>query len=206
MTKKPYDIEDGKIIVQTARRAIQRWLKDKVKIKPPTETPEKLLMNTGVFVTLNRFDNKSLRGCIGYPIPIKPLIQATIEVAIESATSDPRFPPVSLKEFTDNIIVEVSILTPPEEIEVSNPKELPNLIRVGEDGLTVEKGLAKGLLLPQVATEWKMDAEEFLCNCCLKAGLTPDAWLSGDTKVSKFQAVIFKEKSPGGEVVKEESA
>jgi len=177
-----------------------------VKIKPPTETSEKLLMNTGVFVTLNRFDNKSLRGCIGYPIPIKPLIQATIEVAIESATSDPRFPPVSLKEFTDNIIVEVSILTPPEEIEVSNPKELPNLIRVGEDGLTVEKGLAKGLLLPQVATEWKMDAEEFLCNCCLKAGLTPDAWLSADTKVSKFQAVIFKEKSPGGEVVKEESA
>ena len=206
MTKEPYDVEDGRILVQTARRAIQTWLERRARITSPPEAPERLHRRSGVFVTLNRFDNRSLRGCIGYPTPVKPLIQATIETAIESATSDPRFPSVSLKELTDNITIEVSVLTPPEEIHAPSPKELPRLIRVGVDGLIVERGIARGLLLPQVATEWKMDAEEFLCNCCLKAGLTPDAWVSEDVKVSKFQAVIFKEESPSGEVVMEEKA
>ncbi len=201
MTTKPYNISDGRIIVKTARRAIHTWLEENVKIPPPPETPDKLDRKSGVFVTLNRIENKSLRGCIGYPMPIKPLIQATIEVAIESATSDPRFPPVSLKEFTEDIVVEVSVLTPPKKIEASKSSELPKHIEVGVDGLVIEKGIAKGLLLPQVATEWKMDAEEFLCNCCLKAGLPPDAWLSEETMVSKFQATIFKEKIPGGEII-----
>ncbi|MEM2901726.1 MAG: TIGR00296 family protein [Candidatus Bathyarchaeia archaeon] len=200
-----YTLEDGRILVQTAREAVSTWLRRKVAITPPPRLPDKLHRKSGVFVTLNRFDNGSLRGCIGYPTPVKPLIQATIEVAIEAATSDPRFPPVSLKEFEENIVVEVSILTQPKKIEVPNPKDLPKQIRIGVDGLIVEKGWAKGLLLPQVATEWGMDAEEFLCHCCLKAGLPPDEWTSRDVKVSKFQAHIFKEKSPGGEVVRGES-
>jgi uncharacterized protein (TIGR00296 family) len=200
-----YTLEDGRILVQTAREAVHTWLQRAVMINPPPHVPEKLRRKSGVFVTLNRFDNGSLRGCIGYPTPVKPLIQAIIEVAIEAATSDPRFPPVTLKEFEENIVVEVSVLTPPVEIQVSNPRDLPKQVQVGVDGLIVEKSWAKGLLLPQVATEWGMDAEEFLCHCCLKAGLPPDEWTSRSVKVSKFQAHVFKEKSPGGEVVRGES-
>ena len=79
---------------------------------------------------------------------------------------------------TDNLVFEVSVLTPPEAITVENPKEYLAKIKVGEDGLIVEKGPYKGLLLPQVPVEWEWCEEEFLCQCCVKAGLPPDIWLT----------------------------
>jgi len=94
----------------------------------------------------------------------------------------------------------VSVLTPPQIIEVKKTDEYPNKIKVGEDGLVVERGMFKGLLLPQVPVEWKWDAEEFLCQCCIKAGLSPDYWLLNGTKIYKFQAIIFEEEEPKGAV------
>jgi len=73
-------------------------------------------------------------------------------------------------------------------------------IKVGEDGLIVEKGMFKGLLLPQVPVEWGWCEEEFLCQCCVKAGLPPDSWLTKGAKIYKFSAIIFGEKTPKGEV------
>ncbi|HJX04340.1 MAG TPA: TIGR00296 family protein, partial [Thermoplasmata archaeon] len=98
------------------------------------------------------------------------------------------------------IKVEVSLLTPPTEIMVNKPSDLTKQVKVGEDGLIVQRGLARGLLLPQVPVEWSWDAEEFLCQTCLKAGLMPDAWLQQGTKVFKFQAEVFSEDEPGGAV------
>ena len=92
------------------------------------------------------------------------------------------------------------MLTPPETIEVENPKEYVAKIKVGEDGLIVEKGICKGLLLPQVPVEWEWFEEEFLCQCCVKAGLPPDSWLTKGTRIYKFQAIIFEEETPQGEV------
>jgi uncharacterized protein (TIGR00296 family) len=96
--------------------------------------------------------------------------------------------------------MEVSLLTVPKEVTAKMPVERAKEIEIGRDGLIVGRGGRRGLLLPQVAPEWNWNAEEFLSNCCLKAGLPPDAWLDKDTKVEKFQAVIFEESEPNGEV------
>jgi uncharacterized protein (TIGR00296 family) len=141
-----------------------------------------------------------LRGCIGFPYPEEQLATATIKAAIYAATEDPRFTPVTSEEFERNVAVEVTILTPPRLLEVHDRKALPELIQVGRHGLIAQKGMNSGLLLPQVATEWKWDASEFLMNCCLKAGLPPDSWLLDGTKVSVFEGVIFEELEPAGEI------
>jgi uncharacterized protein (TIGR00296 family) len=146
---------------------------------------------------------KELRGCIGFPYPTAPLAQAVIESAIESATQDPRFPSVTLKEL-DSIVFEVSVLTPPELISTNKPTDYPSKIKVGQDGLIIEKGYWKGLLLPQVPVEWNWNEEEFLCQCCIKAGLPPDNWLLKDTKVYRFQAIIFEELKPKDNIVRKE--
>jgi uncharacterized protein (TIGR00296 family) len=100
----------------------------------------------------------------------------------------------------DNVVFEVSVLTPPELVETTNPKEYINKIKVGEDGLIIERGYNKGLLLPQVPIEWGWCEEEFLCQCCMKAGLPPDSWLTKDAKIYKFRAIIFEEETPNGKI------
>jgi uncharacterized protein (TIGR00296 family) len=193
--------KEGEILIDLARKAVEEYLETQKTIKPPEPISEKLLQPCGVFVTINSTERgeKQLRGCIGYPYPTAPLAQATIESAINAATQDPRFEPLSAKEL-DNVVFEVSVLTPPEIVEVEKPTEYPTRIRVGMDGLIVERGMYKGLLLPQVPVEWEWNEEEFLCQCCGKAGLPPDCWLIHGTKVYKFQAVIFEEEKPKGEV------
>jgi uncharacterized protein (TIGR00296 family) len=91
-------------------------------------------------------------------------------------------------------------LTPPEEVKVKNPKEYIGKIKVGQDGLIVENGFCRGLLLPQVPVEWKWDEETFLCQCCVKAGLSPDSWLVKGTRVYKFSSIIAEELAPKGDV------
>jgi hypothetical protein len=194
-------IEEGKFLVRLARKAVEEYIKTKKQTRVPEDIPQKLLQPCGVFVTINniKYGEKKLRGCIGYPYPSTPLTQAVMESAINSATQDPRFYPISLSEL-ESIVFEVSVLTPPQIIKMEKPSEYPSKIKVGEDGLIVEKGMFKGLLLPQVPVEWKWDNEEFLCQCCIKAGLPPDCWLLNSTKIYKFQAIIFEEEKPRGEV------
>jgi len=197
--------EEGKLLVKLARKAVEERLKKGKGIEIPKDIPQKLTEHCGVFVTLNslRHGKRELRGCIGFPYATTPLARAVIESAINSATQDPRFPPVSSEEL-DQIVFEVSVLTPPQPINVEKPQDYPSEIRVGQDGLIVEKSYYKGLLLPQVPVEWNWDEEEFLCHCCLKAGLPPDCWLAKGTKIYKFQAIIFEETSPEGEVERKE--
>ncbi len=182
--------EEGEFLVRLARSAIESYLNNKTILNVPEDTPDTLKDEMGAFVTLN--SNGQLRGCIGYPEPIKPLVNAVIEVAISAAIQDPRFPPVSPEEL-DNIDVEVSVLTKPELIEVNKPSEYPEKINVGDDGLIVESNFCRGLLLPQVAVEWRWDEEDFLSNTCMKAGLNSDCWLDPEVKIYKFQGQIFKE-------------
>jgi uncharacterized protein (TIGR00296 family) len=192
--------EEGVFLVGLARDAIERALLSE-ETPIPIDVSAKLTRECGVFVTLNKQDgdSHSLRGCIGLPYPVKPLTEAVIYSAVNAALNDPRFPPVSLKEM-DFIILEVSILTPPEELDVDVPKDIPDRIEVGVDGLIVSRGNQRGLLLPQVAVDWGWDAAEFLTQCCLKAWLQPDAWLLLDTTISKFQTIIFSEVEPRGTI------
>ncbi|WP_099209951.1 TIGR00296 family protein [Thermococcus henrietii] len=198
-----YRIKDewGEFLVRLARKAIEEYVRNGRVIEPPEDTPPELWEKMGVFVTLNRHNvppQMALRGCIGFPLPIYPLVEATIKAAIHAAVEDPRFPPVRESEL-DDLVIEVSVLTPPELIEGS-PEERPRKIKVGRDGLIIEKGIYSGLLLPQVPIEWGWDEEEFLAQTCWKAGLPPDCWLDPDTKVYRFTAEIFEEEYPRGPV------
>jgi len=188
--------EDGKKAVEFARNAIEQYVKNRKK--PATSLEGIFEEKQGAFVTIHTFPSHDLRGCIGIPLPVMSLKDAILEGAT-SATYDPRFSPLSSEEL-DSIIVEVSILSPPEKIEVDNPKEYPNKIEIGRDGLIVEQGFYKGLLLPQVPVEQGWDKEEFLSHTCMKAGLMPDAWLDKSTKILKFSGKVFTETKPRGEI------
>ena len=188
--------EEGKELLGLARNSIDSYFS---KADIDLERYKKFDKKQGVFVTLNK--NHQLRGCIGYPEPVMSIMKAVTESAV-SVTRDPRFPPLSGEEL-DKIVVEVSVLTEPELIDVKDPKEYPKNIKIGQDGLVIEKGFNRGLLLPQVPVEWKWDAEEFLANLCMKAGLPSGMWLESGVKIYRFQSEIFSEKSPRGEIVKE---
>ncbi len=195
------DLNNGRFLVKLAREAAENFVKYRMKIDPPAETPEELFEKRGVFVTIKTYPGKDLRGCIGYPEPIMPLVLATIDAAISAAVRDPRFLPVQPEEF-DSLVFEVTVLTPPEPITVS-PAERPKVIKIGRDGLIVRCGYASGLLLPQVPVEWGWNEEEFLSHTCLKAGLPADCWLRPDCQFYKFQGQIFTEVEPYGEVIEE---
>jgi uncharacterized protein (TIGR00296 family) len=196
--------KEGEYLVKLARKAVEQYLTTGKILKVPQDVPPKLKEQCGVFVTINTvkgggIGGHELRGCIGFPYPTNMLAQAIIESAISSATQDPRFNPMKAEEL-NHVVFEVSVLTPPEPVEVENPQEYCSKIKVGQDGLIIERSYCKGLLLPQVPVEWKWDEEAFLCQCCMKAGLPPDSWLLKGTKVYKFQAIIFEEASPRGKI------
>jgi len=195
-------LEEGIYLVKLARQTIHNYLK-KVEAPPPPPVTEKLRQERGVFVTLYTYPMKDLRGCIGFPLPTMPLYEATIEAAIASATKDPRFRPLRIDEL-DDIVIEVSVLTPPEEIAYKNPSELLEKIVIGRDGLIIKSGPYSGLLLPQVPVEYGWTTEEYLMHLCLKAGLESTHWLTGKARIYKFTAQIFAETEPNGEIIEEE--
>jgi len=170
------------------------FLGDHVKITP--RLGGRFKEKRGVFVTLKK---NGLRGCIGHPYPDKSLGDAIVDSAVTAAIGDPRFPPAQIKEL-DDITIEVTILTPPKLIE-GKANERSEKVQIGKHGLLLELMPFSGLLLPQVATEYGLDAKEFLSQTCLKAGLTPDMWLDERTKVYTFEGQIFAEVEPNGEVV-----
>jgi len=193
---------DGVFLVKTARQAVTEFLSNGNRIKLEAEYEKKFSFDSGVFVTLNKSDG--LRGCIGFPMPEKKLSYAIIEGAIAAATEDPRFPPVTTKELNE-IMFEVTVLTPPVEIDVSDPMEYLTKIKVGRDGLIIRHSFYSGLLLPQVPGEYGWNVEEFLQHTCHKAGLEKDFWKNGKAKIEKFEGIIFKEETPNGEVVREKT-
>lgn len=190
------DIIDGIKLVNYARNVIEEFVKNK-KI-PACNFSGVFNEKKGAFVTIHTYPNHDLRGCIGIPLPVMNLCEAIAEGAV-SATRDPRFSPLLIKEL-DDIIVEVTVLSPPELINVSKPEEYLKNIVIGRDGLIIENGYYKGLLLPQVPVEQGWDKEEFLSHTCVKAGLMPDAWFDKQTKIYKFGGQVFTEIKPKGEI------
>lgn len=191
---------EGAKLVRLARTAVEKYLHESIVINPERESSEK----TGIFVTLNYLTSSKkeyLRGCIGFPLPEKVLYQGVIEAAIAAATEDPRFPPLNVQEL-DNIIFEVSILSPPQEIRAENPADYRKEIAIGRDGLLLRWRFGSGLLLPQVPLELNWNTDEYLANICYKASAPPDVWLDPQSKLFKFQAEVFKEVNPNGEIVK----
>jgi uncharacterized protein len=137
---------------------------------------------SGVFVTIK--ERGQLRGCLGTLQNRAGLAAEVIRCAADSASEDPRFPPVTVDELPD-LSLEISVLGPLEEIDARLGG-----FTIGVHGLVVEQGIHRGLLLPQVATEWGWDGEQFLRQTCVKAGLPPDAWRNG-TRIFRFAAEVF---------------
>ncbi len=193
-----YADRDGELAVRIAREALEAYVLRRAK--RTVEVPKAFVTKSGAFVTLNEHPTGLLRGCIGYPQPFFSLVKS-IEKGAEGAAEDPRFSRLTPEEL-DRVTVEVSILTPPQLIEVKKPKDLAKSVNVGVDGLTVAQGPYRGLLLPQVAVEYAWEAAEFLSEACMKAGLLADAWLDPATRVYKFQAEVFAETQPRGPVAR----
>jgi len=181
--------DDGKILINIAKQTISSRFEGK---EPDIEDSlkKKYSNKQGGFVTLT-IDGE-LRGCIGFTEPIFQLWECVVHAAGAAAFEDPRFPPLSKEEFK-KIKVEVSVLTLPELIKVDDIQEYSKEIEIGKHGLIVEKKGVKGLLLPQVFTEYKVEWEEALDMTCQKAGFNNDAWREKDCKVFKFSAQIFSE-------------
>lgn len=190
-----FSLKECKKLVELARRSIESFFsKESIDFSEYSEFSKK----QGVFVTLNL--DGELRGCIGFPEPVYPLSRAVVEAARSAAFGDPRFPPVSKKEL-DDITIEISVLTVPEPVRVKKPEEYLDMIDIGADGLIIRGDFGSGLLLPQVPVEQGWDAREFLKHICIKAGLPTDAWKDLGNKIYKFQAQIFEEKEPRGDVI-----
>jgi len=185
---------DGVFLVKTARMAVTEFLSNGKRMKLESEREKKFSFNSGVFVTLNNADG--LRGCIGFPMPDKKLSNGIIDAAIAAATEDPRFSPVKINELSD-IVFEVTVLTPPVEITVTDPMEYLEKIKVGRDGLIIRNSFSSGLLLPQVPVEYDWNVEEFLQHTCEKAGLEMDAWKNEKVKIEKFEGIVYKEVTNG---------
>lgn len=153
---------------------------------PPTETDDPTLAAIqGAFVTLHTPEG-DLRGCIGHIEGHLPLIETVVEMAVAAATQDPRFPRVRCDEVA-NLQIEISAMSPLREVESLKA------IEVGRHGLIVSAGYHRGVLLPQVATEYGWTRDEFLSHTCLKAGLAANAWHDKHTKIECFEAEVFGE-------------
>jgi AmmeMemoRadiSam system protein A len=126
-----------------------------------------------------------LRGCIGYPLPVKPLDETIAEMAVAAASQDFRFNPLRAGEL-DRLKIEISVLGLPR------PVNDPGEVEVGRDGIIVSKGFNRGLLLPQVPVEQCWDRETYLRHGCIKAGLRPDEWRKG-AGIEVFTAQVFSE-------------
>jgi AmmeMemoRadiSam system protein A len=175
--------EDRRVLLQLARDAIVAHLAQVAPSDPPLTGAGGT--SGGAFVTLHV--KGELRGCIGHIEADEPLARVITRCAIAACSADPRFSSLASTELPD-LSIELSLLYP--LIPVRSPEE----ILVGRDGLVVEKGWQRGLLLPQVATEWNWDRETFLAHTCRKAGLPHDAWKHG-ARLWRFEAEVFSETS-----------
>ncbi|OHD63049.1 MAG: hypothetical protein A2176_09400 [Spirochaetes bacterium RBG_13_51_14] len=177
--------EDKRFLLKAARDNIRSWLDKGKGIRIfPTDAPKNCMATRGVFVTIK--SRGDLRGCVGYPTGIKPIILAVLDNSYNAAFKDPRFEPLTAAEL-NQITIEISVLTEP--VRMRSVEE----IQAGRDGIIIERGMNRGLLLPQVAVEQGWDRSTFLGHACMKAGLPPGAWKDGETKIFRFQAVIFGE-------------
>ena len=177
-TATEYSRDERRILLQIAHQSIVSGLSGETLKAVPV--PARLREPRGVFTTL--YLEGELRGCVGYAMPIAPLHQAVAETARAAAFEDSRFCPVTREE-APALEVSLSVLSPLFPIQ-------PEQVQVGRHGLVVSMGFNRGLLLPQVPTEYGWDRETFLEQTCRKAGLPTDAWRRG-AKFEAFTAEVF---------------
>ena len=183
--------EERAYLLNLAREAIAHAAR---REDPPLidmeSVPAALRRERASFVTLNK--RGRLRGCIGSLEARRALALDVQQNAVGAAIRDPRFPPVQPEEIED-LTIEISVLSLPEPLDYEGVEDLCDKLRPGVDGVVIERGWHRATFLPQV-WEKLTDARQFLQRLCLKAGLTPDAYASGDLDVSTYQVEKFGEE------------
>jgi len=177
--------DSQKRLLTLARQTLERFVRGEERDSVQPEDPYLLDDGCGVFVSLHK--GQELRGCIGTCYPLSPLYQELIEMTEAAAAHDHRVAPVQPDELS-HVTIELSILSPLEVLE--HPLD----VEIGKHGLYVSYQSSRGVLLPQVATEYGWDKQTFLEQTCLKAGLSTNAWQQPTTQVCAFTALVFKEE------------
>ena len=182
-------LEEKKHLIVLARKAIELYVREGKRFNV-SALSERLKEKQAAFVTLTK--DGMLRGCIGHITAVQPLYEDVIENAINAATGDPRFPPVTEDEL-QRIEIEVSVLSPPKVLEAKNSQEILKKLAAGVDGVIIENMGRGATYLPQV---WEQipDKKEFLESLCRKAYLPKDCWKDEETKIHTYRVEAFKEK------------
>lgn len=191
-TQENLTLKERQLLLRLARRAIEAAAAGQPLPQIDLESlPERLREPRACFVTIHT-KNGELRGCTGVLVARLPLAQEVIQTAAQTALRDPRFPPVTPEEVPE-LDIEISILTPPQPLHFSDPRELPRLIRPGIDGVTLFRGPYRATFLPQV---WERisDPVEFLDMLSQKMGLPPRAWMFPGMQAEVYQVESFSEK------------
>lgn len=177
-------LEEKKFLLSIARKSLESVFSG-TKTGPMENAGNPLFKShCGAFVTLTI--NKRLRGCIGYIISDRPLIDTIHDAARHAAFEDPRFAPLTEKELS-KVEIEISILSVP--FPMNNYEE----IEIGKHGLILEEKGRRGLLLPQVPVEHKMNRDEYLDAICEKTGFNAGYWRTKQLKMNLFTADVFSE-------------
>ncbi len=196
---KAYSLEEGSRLVKAARHAIELYITTKeFRGEAIERTLDGFTQKHGIFVTIYHYPTRTLRGCIGFPDGAGEMRKLVVEAAVAAAAEDPRFVPVSHLEF-EHTVLEVSVLSRLEKIE-GNTEQIKKQVRIGRDGLVIEYGYHKGLLLPIVPVEERWSVPRFLDEVCIKAGLPEHTWAHGSASLYRFSSQVFREKEPRGDV------
>jgi uncharacterized protein (TIGR00296 family) len=197
---KRYSLADGTDLVRAARDSIEIYLRSpdndasmaRAQVRRHTR-------KAGAFVTIMHYPTGELRGCMGTIEPKCELGDAVVDAAFAAAFNDSRFVAVSIGEL-EHMVVEVSVLSEPVKLKGAMQTRLKS-IKVGRDGILVRYGDRAGLLLPHVPVEERWTKERFLEEACMKAGLTGSHWKQPNISIYAFEAQVFREESPGGNVI-----
>ncbi|MEI6827856.1 MAG: AmmeMemoRadiSam system protein A [Desulfuromonadales bacterium] len=179
--------KEQKELLKIARATIVEYVTNRYIPDIVTTSPG-LNLHSGCFVTIKK--QGQLRGCIGNFVSEQPLYLLVQEMSISAATRDPRFYPMKREDLAD-FTIDISVLSP--LTKAASREE----IQVGIHGIYIVKGSCRGVLLPQVATEYGWNRDQFLQHTCIKAGLPEDAWQE-ECDIYIFSALVFGEESVSG--------
>lgn len=197
---RPYSLEQGRELVLGARQVVESVTSSpRFSKRIIEEQLYRFNQRHGVFVAIEFYPTKAIRGLMGFTHAIAPMNQLLVDAALAAATEDPRFVSVTKHEL-ESIIIEVSILSEPVQVRGKTLKDLKKQIKAGRDGLIIQYGYRGGLLLPIVALEEKWDTGTFLDNLCIKAGLAKHTWRVHDVTLYKFTTQVFHELEPRGDI------
>jgi AmmeMemoRadiSam system protein A len=181
--------ESQRKLIELSRQALEDIVLGIEREREQINDPYLHRREYGAFVSLHK--QQELRGCIGNCAPKTRLFETVTEMTEAAASRDPRVKPVKRKELLE-IQIDITVLSPLESIDD------PLTLEIGKHGLYIASGEKRGVLLPQVATQYGWDMKTFLEQTCLKAGLQKHAWKESEVRVSGFTALIIEERVCNG--------